>query len=194
VFVGVAQVGKLVAADECRAAKSNANAIAAQSWIVTGLRKALEGARSAGTEVNRDGRNRGHNTCQDARGSRHTWTDRPCSSLSTPTPTPLALRRPAAGHPSSGSCYKSKLWTQTCNDLGISVKKTRPYRPQTNGKIERFHAPSRTGGYSAGFTPPSQLDGKPCHDAHHYNHHRPHTAIGKVPPISRLTNLPGQYS
>lgn len=29
---------------------------------------------------------------------------------------------------------------------------------------------------------------------HHYNHHRPYTAIGTVPPISRLTNLPGQYS
>jgi len=29
---------------------------------------------------------------------------------------------------------------------------------------------------------------------HHYNHHRPHSAIGKVPPITRLTNLPGQYS
>ncbi|ONI74475.1 hypothetical protein BWI15_03980, partial [Kribbella sp. ALI-6-A] len=29
---------------------------------------------------------------------------------------------------------------------------------------------------------------------HHYNHHRPHTAIGQLPPITRLTNLPGQYS
>ena len=39
----------------------------------------------------------------------------------------------------NGSCYKSHLWRDTCTDLGITPKKTRPYRPQTNGKIERFH-------------------------------------------------------
>ena len=39
----------------------------------------------------------------------------------------------------NGSCYRSNLWRETCADLGITVKKTRPYRPQTNGKIERFH-------------------------------------------------------
>ncbi len=39
----------------------------------------------------------------------------------------------------NGSCYKSHLWHQTCVELGITPKKTRPYRPQTNGKIERFH-------------------------------------------------------
>ncbi|MGH1565831.1 IS481 family transposase, partial [Mumia sp. DW29H23] len=39
----------------------------------------------------------------------------------------------------NGSCYKSHLWRDTCADLGITAKKTRPYRPQTNGKIERFH-------------------------------------------------------
>ena len=39
----------------------------------------------------------------------------------------------------NGSCYKSKLWQQTCAELRITAKKTHPYRPQTNGKIERFH-------------------------------------------------------
>ena len=39
----------------------------------------------------------------------------------------------------NGSCYESNLWRETCADLGITPKKTRPYRPQTNGKIERFH-------------------------------------------------------
>jgi transposase InsO family protein len=39
----------------------------------------------------------------------------------------------------NGSAYKSHLWRDTCTELGITVKKTRPYRPQTNGKIERFH-------------------------------------------------------
>jgi transposase InsO family protein len=39
----------------------------------------------------------------------------------------------------NGSAYKSHLWRDTCAELGITPKKTRPYRPQTNGKIERFH-------------------------------------------------------
>ncbi|GAB3760579.1 hypothetical protein GCM10027600_00830 [Nocardioides ginsengisegetis] len=39
----------------------------------------------------------------------------------------------------NGSGYSSNLWRQTCTDLNITPKKTRPYRPQTNGKIERFH-------------------------------------------------------
>ena len=39
----------------------------------------------------------------------------------------------------NGSCYRSLTWAQACNELGITRKYTRPYRPQTNGKIERFH-------------------------------------------------------
>ena len=39
----------------------------------------------------------------------------------------------------NGSCYKAHDWSKACADLAITVKKTRPYRPQTNGKIERFH-------------------------------------------------------
>ncbi len=39
----------------------------------------------------------------------------------------------------NGSCYRSNDWKQTCIELGITPKRTRPYRPQTNGKIERFH-------------------------------------------------------
>ena len=39
----------------------------------------------------------------------------------------------------NGSCYRSHLWRDSCADLGITPKHTLPYRPQTNGKIERFH-------------------------------------------------------
>jgi transposase InsO family protein len=39
----------------------------------------------------------------------------------------------------NGSCYRSKAWAAACTQLGITAKRTRPYRPQTNGKIERFH-------------------------------------------------------
>lgn len=43
----------------------------------------------------------------------------------------------------NGGCYKSYLWRDTCADLGITAKKTRPYRPQTNGKIDRLRPPPR---------------------------------------------------
>jgi len=39
----------------------------------------------------------------------------------------------------NGGCYKSGLWHRACRATGITVKKTRPRRPQTNGKVERFH-------------------------------------------------------
>lgn len=95
----------------------------------------------------------------------------------------------------NGSAYVSRLWRQTCAELGIKPKRTRPYRPQTNGKIERFH---RTLAQEWAFKRfyPSELARRGAMPAwlHEYNHHRPHTAIGKLPPISRLTNLPGQYT
>ncbi|PWR14375.1 IS481 family transposase, partial [Micromonospora acroterricola] len=39
----------------------------------------------------------------------------------------------------NGSCYRSHAWRDACTELSIAAKRTRPYRPQTNGKIERFH-------------------------------------------------------
>jgi transposase InsO family protein len=94
----------------------------------------------------------------------------------------------------NGSAYKSHLWRDTCHALNIKVKKTRPYRPQTNGKIERFH---RTMGEGWAFkrfyaSESARRNALPAW-LHEYNHHRPHTAIGGQPPISRLTNLAGQY-
>ena len=95
----------------------------------------------------------------------------------------------------NGSCYKSKLWTQTCGELGIIVKKTRPYRPQTNGKIERFHRTLADGwAFSRLYGSESARRNALPGWLHHYNHHRPHTAIGKVAPITRLDNLAGHHS
>ena len=95
----------------------------------------------------------------------------------------------------NGSCYNSKLWKQTCAGLGITVKKTRPYRPQTNGKIERFHRTLADGWAFSRFYGSESARRKALPAwLHHYNHHRLHTAIGKVPPITRLTNLREQYS
>ncbi|MDY5784606.1 integrase core domain-containing protein, partial [Corynebacterium sp.] len=84
---------------------------------------------------------------------------------------------------------------ETCNEMGIVPKWTRPYRPQTNGKIERFHRTLADGwAYAQHYMSEQerrQALGRWLHD---YNHHRPHSACGGLPPVSRLTNLPGQYS
>lgn len=62
----------------------------------------------------------------------------------------------------NGSCYRSNLWRETCEDLAITPKKTRPYRPQTNGKIERFHRTWLRVGRSRSSTTPNQLDSLLC--------------------------------
>jgi transposase InsO family protein len=95
----------------------------------------------------------------------------------------------------NGSAYKSHHWRAVCAELGITPKRTRPYRPQTNGKIERFHRTLAEGWAFKKFysSETARLAALPAW-VHHYNHHRPHTAIGKVPPITRLTNLAGHHS
>jgi transposase InsO family protein len=95
----------------------------------------------------------------------------------------------------NGSCYKSHLWRDTCTDLGITPKKTRPYRPQTNGKIERFHRTLAEGWAFKKFynSESARLAALPAW-VHEYNHHRPHSAIGKAAPITRLDNLPGHHT
>ena len=95
----------------------------------------------------------------------------------------------------NGSCYKSHLWRETCEDLGIKPKKTRPYRPQTNGKIERFHRTLAEGWAFKKFynSESARLAALPAW-IHEYNHHRPHSAIGNCSPITRLDNLAGHHT
>jgi transposase InsO family protein len=94
-----------------------------------------------------------------------------------------------------GAAYKSFLWRDTCADLNIAMKKTRPRRPQTNGKIERFHRTLADGwAYKKLFRSEdirrAALEGW----LHQDNHHRPHSALGGLPPISRLDNLSGHHN
>ena len=94
----------------------------------------------------------------------------------------------------NGSAYKSRLWQSTCDELAITVKKTRPRRPQTNGKIERFHRTLADGwAYARHYYSEAERRAALTGWLHEYNHHRPHSAIGGKPPISRLTNLSEQY-
>jgi transposase InsO family protein len=94
----------------------------------------------------------------------------------------------------NGACYKSLLWRDTLAAAGITHKRTRPYRPQTNGKVERFN---RTLLDEWAYTQPyhSETDRRAALPTwlHHYNHHRHHTSIGG-PPASRVPNLTGQYT
>ena len=95
----------------------------------------------------------------------------------------------------NGSPYISHLWRDTCTDLGITPKRTRPRRPQTNGKIERLHRTLADGWahkrlYTSETTRRAALPGW----LHQYNHHRPHTALEGLPPITRLDNLPEHHN
>jgi transposase InsO family protein len=95
----------------------------------------------------------------------------------------------------NGSAYRSGAWRAACAELGIKAKRTRPYRPQTNGKIERFHRTLADGwAFARMFLSESARRKALPAWLHEYNHHRPHTAIGNRPPITRLTNLSEQYS
>jgi transposase InsO family protein len=80
-------------------------------------------------------------------------------------------------------------------ELGAVQRCTRPYRPQTNGKVERFNRTllaewAYLQPYGTNTERTATLDGW----LHLYNHHRAHTALGGHPPISRVNNTPNPYS
>lgn len=96
----------------------------------------------------------------------------------------------------NGSCYRSHAWRDACQALEITHKRTRPYRPQTNGKIERFHRTLADGwAYARFYRSEAERRAALPGWLHFYNHHRPHSALGALPPISRIeNNLPGHHS
>jgi transposase InsO family protein len=95
----------------------------------------------------------------------------------------------------NGSCYRSAAWREACDQLDITPKWTRPYRPQTNGKIERFHRTLADGwAYARLYQSTEQRNAALPGWLHFYNHHRAHSAIGGRPPVTRLTNLPGHHT
>jgi len=93
----------------------------------------------------------------------------------------------------NGPCYRAVMHAVACRQLGIRHIHTRPYRPQTNGKAERFIRTLLYGWAYGAIYGSSQertraLDGW----LWHYNHRRRHSALSHQPPISR-TNLLGSY-
>ena len=94
----------------------------------------------------------------------------------------------------NGSAYRSVVHALACRALGIRHLRTRAYRPQTNGKAERFIRTMLTGWaygaiYGSSTERTKALDGW----LWHYNHRRRHSALGHQPPVSR-TNVHGSYT
>jgi transposase InsO family protein len=94
-----------------------------------------------------------------------------------------------------GAAYRSTVHAIACRALAIRHLRTRPYRPQTNGKAERFIRTMLAGwAYGALYRNSTErtaaLDGW----LDYYNHRRRHAAIGRQAPITRLNNLLGTYN
>jgi transposase InsO family protein len=100
----------------------------------------------------------------------------------------------------NGACYRSGVWAATCARTGVVHKRTRPFRPQTNGKIERFHRILlEEWAYISDWT--SEGERVVGHDRfmHFYNQHRSHGALGWLSPMATLIRcardkVPGEHT
>jgi transposase InsO family protein len=95
----------------------------------------------------------------------------------------------------NGSAYRSAIHAIACRTLGVRHLRTRPHRPQTNGKAERFIR-TMLAGWAYGAIYASSQERTAALDGWlwRYNHHRRHQALGRQTPITRLNNLLGTYT
>ena len=90
---------------------------------------------------------------------------------------------------------RSTAWREALTDIGATARFTRRYRPQTNGKAERFNRTMlEEWAYQRPFTSNADRAQALPGWLHVYNHHRSHTALGGRPPITRVNNAAGHYS
>jgi transposase InsO family protein len=95
----------------------------------------------------------------------------------------------------NGSCYRSNLWAKTLTAAGIKHRRTRPYRPQTNGKVERFNRTlMEEWAYAHVYRSEAERAAAYPGWLHTYNHHRGHTALKGKSPADLVSNLCGQNS
>ncbi len=93
----------------------------------------------------------------------------------------------------NGSCYRSRTFAAALGD--IRHVWTRPYRPQTNGKVERFNRTlAQEWAYAATYLSDEARAAEYPAWLHHYNHHRPHTGIGGSTPAQRVHSLTRNYT
>jgi transposase InsO family protein len=94
----------------------------------------------------------------------------------------------------NGSCFKRR-WADACEARSILVKKTRAYRPQTNGKAERFiRTLLERWAYAYSYEHESERLAALAPTLDFYNRFRPHRAHGGLAPLQRVNNLPGTYN
>jgi transposase InsO family protein len=94
----------------------------------------------------------------------------------------------------NGTCFKRR-WAEACAEHGIAVRKTRAYRPQTNGKAERFiRTLLERWAYAYPYENESQRLGALPPALDFYNRFRPHRALAGLAPLQRVNNLPGTYT
>jgi transposase InsO family protein len=88
----------------------------------------------------------------------------------------------------NGNAYRSRLFARTCQELGIKHTFTRPYRPQTNGKAERFiQTCLREWAYARTYDNSAERTAWLPHFLAYYNCRRRHSALGYQPPASRIS-------
>lgn len=88
----------------------------------------------------------------------------------------------------NGVCYRARCFTETCAELGIRHRRTRPYTPRTNGKAERFiQSALREWAYARAYGNSAQRINALPRWLHGYNWHRPHASLAGQPPTSRLS-------
>ena len=88
---------------------------------------------------------------------------------------------------------RSRAFRQLLDERQLKHLTTKPYRPRTNGKVERFHQTmAREWAYGLVYRSHHDRSRALPHWLQHYNHTRPHSSIGGLPPISRVHNVRGQ--
>ena len=92
----------------------------------------------------------------------------------------------------NGSAYRSKEFKTMREEFGVKHSRTRPYRPRTNGKAERLiQTALREWAYGPMWQSSEMRNQALKAWLDYYNHHRPHSALGGQPPVTRLNNLVG---
>jgi transposase InsO family protein len=95
----------------------------------------------------------------------------------------------------NGACYRSRPFARVLAEAGVSHRRTRPYRPQTNGKVERFNLTLKwEWAYVRPYDTNASRTGALERWLHHYNYHRPHMAHAGRTPITVLNNVPRKHS